>query len=42
MESPSSLTRESITWVSGELQNGHFIVKDEGGRRKEEGKSALP
>jgi hypothetical protein len=26
MLSPLSLTRESMTWVSGELQNGHFIT----------------
>jgi hypothetical protein len=26
MLSPSSLTRESMTWVSGELQKGHFMA----------------
>jgi hypothetical protein len=26
MLSPSSLTRESMTWVSGELQKGHFMT----------------
>jgi hypothetical protein len=26
MLSPLSLTRESMTWVSGELQKGHFIT----------------
>jgi hypothetical protein len=25
MLSPSSLTLESITWVSGEAQKGHFM-----------------
>jgi hypothetical protein len=25
MLSPNSLTRESTTWVSSELQKGHFI-----------------
>src|SRR5687767_10866224 len=39
MLSPSSLTRESMTCVSGELQNGHFIQMADGGWRMADGKS---
>jgi hypothetical protein len=42
MLSPSSLTRESTTWVSGALQKGHFIAAREarGKRREARGKAA--
>jgi hypothetical protein len=33
MLSPSSLTRESTTWVSGALQKGHFIFDEALGAR---------
>jgi hypothetical protein len=42
IESPWSLTRESMTCVSGELQNGHFMPKSKVESRKSEGKREAP